>query len=233
MGLAELHFYYLNHEYNSNNYMLNGTFFNMPLALNSSLFPYNSNPFNTNNSFWNLRLPSWESLELPRLSFIDNNHTVIGNVHTNGCFDTFHRTTSFSPQKVTDNKFSNYDASKGNCLAQTALNNTNGNFTGYCARYVKNAIQEAGLGNYTWGHAYQLASDLRKNPNFKEISTDNLDLKNLPAGCVLVYDRGVAGYSSKYGHTEITIGDGRAVSDGITKNLHKKPSSIFMPFCVA
>ena len=45
----------------------------------------------------------------------------------------------------------------------------------------------------------------------------------------MVYDKGVQGYSASYGHTEITTGDGRAVSDGITNNLYKKPSSIFIP----
>ena len=67
------------------------------------------------------------------------------------------------------------------------------------------------------------------NKNFKEISTSKIDVKDLPAGCVLVYNRGSQGYSSEYGHTEITTGDGRAVSDGITKHLFKKPDAIFVP----
>ena len=74
-----------------------------------------------------------------------------------------------------------------------------------------------------------MPSILRNNKNFKEIPVDTVNVKDLPAGCVLVYDKGSQGYSRKYGHTEITTGDGRAVSDGITKNLYKKPSAIFMP----
>ena len=70
---------------------------------------------------------------------------------------------------------------------------------------------------------------LKNNKNFKEISPEGIDVGKLPAGCVLVYDKGVEGYSKRYGHTEITTGDGRAVSDGITKNLCKKPSAIFIP----
>ena len=70
---------------------------------------------------------------------------------------------------------------------------------------------------------------LRKNKKFKEISPSEVNVEDLPAGCILVYNKGVQGYSPKYGHTEITTGDGRAVSDGITNNLYKTPSSIFVP----
>ena len=124
--------------------------------------------------------------------------------------------------------FSGYDASAGEKLAKTALRKAVG-WTGYCARYVKKAIEKAGLGSYESGHAFQMSSILRKNKNFKEISPDAVDVSKLPAGCILVYGKGKSGYSSSYGHTEITTGDGRAVSDGITKNLHKKPTAIFMP----
>jgi len=122
----------------------------------------------------------------------------------------------------------NYDAKAGEKLAKTALKNQIG-FDNKCATYVKNAIQECGLGTYENGHGYQMAGILRKNSNFKEISPSSINVKDLPAGCVLVYGKGVAGYSSEYGHTEITTGDGRAVSDGITKNLRKTPSAIFVP----
>ena len=124
--------------------------------------------------------------------------------------------------------FDNYDADAGKRLAKTALNKAVG-WTGYCARYVKTAIEKAGLGAYEYGHAFQMPSILRRNKNFKEISVESVDVRDLPAGCVLVYGKGKSGYSSSWGHTEITTGDGRAVSDGITKNLHKTPSAIFMP----
>ena len=74
-----------------------------------------------------------------------------------------------------------------------------------------------------------MSNILRKNKNFKEISPSKVNVEDLPAGCVIVYNKGVQGYSPEYGHTEITTGDGRAVSDGITQNLHKTPSAIFVP----
>ena len=73
-----------------------------------------------------------------------------------------------------------------------------------------------------------MSNILANNPNFKKLSSNNVNVKELPAGCVLVYDKGAQGYSKEYGHVEITTGDGRGVSDGITQNL-RKPSAIFIP----
>ena len=120
-----------------------------------------------------------------------------------------------------------YDKTKGDKLANTAAKNTVG-FTHQCATYVKNAIQNSGLGAYEYGDAYECANILKRNKNFKEISTKGLDLSTLPAGCVLVYDKGVAGYSSKYGHTEITLGNGQAASDGVTNNI-RQGARVFVP----
>ena len=121
-----------------------------------------------------------------------------------------------------------YSAKKGWELAKKAVSGAVG-FIGKCARYVKNAISKAGLGKYEYGNACDMVSIMRRNKNFKEINPNGVDLKKLPAGCVLVYGKGVAGYSKKYGHTEITTGNGKAVSDGVTQNLHRKPTAIFMP----
>jgi hypothetical protein len=139
-----------------------------------------------------------------------------------------------------------YNADKGSKLAEVAMHNAGyvidsntkkitsqtkdpDEFTSYCTRYVKAAIRDAGLGDYYGaGSAYQMTSYLRNNDNFKEIASST-PLKDIPAGSILVYDRGVAGYSSEHGHIEIKTDDGRAVSDGITDNLYKRPSHIFMP----
>lgn len=121
-----------------------------------------------------------------------------------------------------------YNSQKGYELAENAASNARG-FTGNCARYVKTAIANTGLGEYKSGNACDMIGILRQNKQFKEISPNGVDLKKLPAGCVLVYGAGVGGYSSKYGHTEITTGNGKAISDGVTNNLYKTPTSIFMP----
>lgn len=159
-----------------------------------------------------------------------------GNNNFNFDFNLFDKDQSIKPSSYSiDNKTRNfssfksfgYDASKGERLASIARKNATG-FSGYCATYAKRDIAEAGLGKYEPGHAFQCDDILRRNPNFKEISTAGLDLKTLPAGCVLVYERGVAGYSNMYGHIEITDGKGYACSDGVTSKI-RPGAKVFIP----
>lgn len=122
-----------------------------------------------------------------------------------------------------------YNEAKAQKLS-TAIGKTSseGGFDGYCARHVKNAIQNAGLGAYKNGHAYQMPQILAGNKNFKEVSTKGLNLSNLPAGCILVYDKNNSNYSGKYGHTEITLGDGTAAAGGITHNI-REGARVYVP----
>lgn len=124
-----------------------------------------------------------------------------------------------------------YDKEKGNLLAQKVVSGIPANRnSALCAKYTKLAIQNAGLGQYISGHAYECADILRNNSNFKEIKVSGNQLSKLPAGCIIVYDRGAANYSSQYGHIEISLGDGRAASDYINSNI--KPSDnvhVFVP----
>lgn len=204
--------------------MLNFTNFNYNFNLNidfDALFQqFNASFFNISNNtiFWgeNIYYP-------PQNNYINTKNT--DNYEKQEHYDNSKKITEVTKS---DSIFSNYNVAAGKKLANIALNDSVG-FTKKCATYVKKAINKANLGNYQQGHAYQMTNILKNNKNFEEISVENVDVKSLPAGCVLVYDKGVNGYSSKYGHTEITTGDGRAVSDGITNNLYKKPSAIFMP----
>lgn len=122
-----------------------------------------------------------------------------------------------------------YNKSKGLNLAQEVLKDVKPRSTGYCATYVKSAIQDAGLGSYVSGHAYQLPSILKNNKNFKEVHVAASDLNKLPAGCVIAYDKGAANYSKTYGHCEITLGNGKAASDFITNNLRAANARVFVP----
>lgn len=201
--------------------------------------------FNTNTQY-NFQLPksnisTTNSDFTPTLNYYNfsagnNVFTLFNNKFANQNKQTNTNTNNNSTTKTIDtntNKASTsleqvgYDANKGEKLAYTASKNAVG-FTKHCATYVKNAIQSSGLGAYEYGDAYECANILERNKNFKEISTNGLDLSTLPAGCVLVYDKGVAGYSSKYGHTEITLGNGQAVSDGVTNNI-RQGARVFVP----
>ena len=137
--------------------------------------------------------------------------------------------TNFS--STNNNKISfkdaDYNKQKGEKLAKTVRRNAVG-FQGDCAKYVRIALEQSGLGTGERGDGYEYAGILSRNENFKEISTSGINLSNLPAGCVLVYNRGTSGYSRQYGHVEITLGNGKAVSDGITNNI-RKGARVFVP----
>ena len=207
--------------------------FNWGFGMNNWFMPsfsYNVNPFfDSSFMFPNFQMPTFSFM--PSIWSYAPSYSYSSNYQFTPLFTTSY-TNNLEPQNVdseiktkpqttvTQNGsvLSGYNASAGKRLANIALNNSVG-WTGYCARHVKNAISAANLGSYQSGHAYQMPSILRNNKNFKEIPAQDVNVKDLPAGCVLVYNRGSQGYSQEYGHTEITTGDGRAVSDGITKNL--------------
>ncbi len=200
--------------------------------------------FNTNIQY-NFQLPKTNNLTStynfnPTLNYSNfsssnNLFTIYNNqfANKNKLKPTYNYSTKSSIKPINTNKISTtledagYDKTKGEKLANTAAKNAVG-FTKQCATYVKNAIQKSGLGAYEYGDAYECANILERNKNFKEISTKGLDLSSLPAGCVLVYGKKVAGYSSKYGHIEITLGNGQAVSDGITNNI-RQGARVFVP----
>ena len=218
----------------SNWFMPNLSFPNFNFSFNN-IFSFNNYHSISMNNWFMPNFNNYPPMYMPT-SLFDYNNPVkkdklvdISNVNT----DTFKKSSikkDFSKNKLF---FEGYNSEKGKKLADIAKRNST-DWTGFCATYVKTAIEQAGLGEYKLGHAYKMTKILRKNPNFKEISPDNVNLKNLPEGCVLVYGKGTEGYSKKYGHTEITFidektGVTKAASDGITKNLYKKPTSIFIP----
>lgn len=123
-----------------------------------------------------------------------------------------------------------YNQEKGIKLANKAIAGLRTAQKGYCARAVKSAISDAGLGAYESGNASDIPEILRKNSNFKEVKVKGSDLAKLPAGCVIAYDKGAAGYSRQYGHVEIKGEGNQAISFFVNDNI--KPSdnvTVFVP----
>lgn len=206
----------------------NSKFYNPYSYLNN----LNTNNFSYTNPFA-VSTPVTNTAYNGSTDFFDKLINYTPTFSYNGNVSSSYRSNNYSTNIINANNNSNwrslgYNAAAGSRLANYAMNHRAG-FTGYCAKYVKNAIAATGLGRYERGHAYQMASILRRNKNFREISPNSVNVNNLPAGCILVYGRGVSGYSSQYGHVEITTGDGRAVSDGVTDSLRSRPTAIFMP----
>ncbi len=172
------------------------------------------------------------SFDFSNLNIFDNSNFSWNNNLSIG--DSFTRTTNKLKPNTSGLKLEGYNATTGQKLAKIAMDRRQADRwssikgTGKCATYTKKAIEAAGMGSYVMGDGYQMTGILSKNKNFKQISPNGIDVKDLPAGCVLVYDKGVSGYNKQYGHTEITTGDGRGVSQAITYNV-RKPSAIFIP----
>lgn len=120
----------------------------------------------------------------------------------------------------------NYDTQKGKLLTQDILGHIENKSTGWCAKYVKNSLARTGLGNYEKGDAYQCADILAHNSNFKEINVKGNDLKSLPEGCIIVYNRN---QNSKYGHIEVSLGNGEAASDFRGKINPSNDVRVFAP----
>lgn len=116
-----------------------------------------------------------------------------------------------------------YNKAKGEALARNALAGLPSTppKTPLCARYVKNAIVNTGLGSYINGNGEQTKYMLRQNLNFKEVKVKGEDLTKLPAGSVIVYDafdKGTYPDGTPYqigenGHVYLALGNGKGASD--------------------
>ncbi len=105
-----------------------------------------------------------------------------------------------------------------------------------CAKYVKEAVEDCGLGEYIKGNGAHCKYVFRANPKFKEIKSK--DFSTLPAGSVIVYQAGdkvkfkdgTAGTIGKDGHVTISLGDGRACSDIIEDEIaYSSKANTFIP----
>lgn len=105
------------------------------------------------------------------------------------------------------------DTPGGNQLASRARSiATSRNTTGKCYSAVADAV-DAEVGRFLYGaSAYMAADQLDAHPSFKEINVSSSQLRDLPAGAVVVWGRtGV----SPHGHISIALGDGREASDHV------------------
>lgn len=105
-----------------------------------------------------------------------------------------------------------------------------------CAKYVKKAIQDCGLGEYVKGNAAYCKNIFRANPNFKEVKYK--DFSKLPTGTLVVYDAfdkvtfqdGKEGKIGKHGHTLIALKDGKGCSDIIENEIaYSSKAHTFIP----
>lgn len=98
---------------------------------------------------------------------------------------------------------------------------------GYCYRGVKHHLRQIGV-NLTGGSAYQAADQLARSGRFREVQVPRSQLRSLPAGAVVVWNRG---NGRRHGHISIAMGDGREASDRVRRQITNYPNSfrVFVP----
>ena len=114
----------------------------------------------------------------------------------------------------------------GAALAKDAAANANGP-GGYCYKWVGQALRRHGV-NVSGASAYMGADQLAKNPKFREVKVNPQDLGKLPAGAVVVWNKGPG---HPHGHISIALGNGKEASDKIRNQITNYGTSVrvFLP----
>lgn len=114
----------------------------------------------------------------------------------------------------------------GKSLAKYAGENANGP-GGYCYKWVGKALAKHGV-NVHGASAYMAADQLAKSDKFREVSVQPKDLAKLPAGAVVVWNKG-AGHP--HGHISIALGNGKEASDKLRTQITNYGTSVrvFLP----
>ncbi|MFN8612330.1 MAG: hypothetical protein U0931_32590 [Vulcanimicrobiota bacterium] len=117
----------------------------------------------------------------------------------------------------------------GSKLAEIARTEaSNGDSSGgLCYRDVGRDLAKVGI-NVSGASAYMAADQLARNPKVKEVKVSQADLPKLPAGAIVVWDKG-AGH--EHGHISIATGDGKEASDLMRNQITNYGTSfrVFMP----
>ncbi len=81
---------------------------------------------------------------------------------------------------------------------------------GLCFRGVKHHLRQVGV-NLHGGSAFMAADQLARHPRFQEIRVSRDQLRSLPAGAIVVWDKDPSNRSRNGGkeHGHISIADGR------------------------
>ena len=90
------------------------------------------------------------------------------------------------------------------------------NTSGLCLKGVNDTMQAMGLPVHREAAAWMAVDDFQKNPKFKEVKIAKDQLKSLPAGAVVIWDKGAG---LPYGHISVALGGGREASSKVREQL--------------
>lgn len=189
------------------------SFFLFPDSLNIGKtmykpFDFTYNPFLFNDFYSSLML--FDLFARSKVTPAQKAETITTNFNTN---------TSLASLKNV------YSAEMGNTFANIAHKNARSiGTTGWCLRGVQKALERAGLhrGGSMGASAYQAVGNLSNNKNFKQVQVTRNDLKDLPAGCIIVWAK-----TSKnpHGHIAVTLGNGKEASDHVQSLITNRNAS--------
>lgn len=160
--------------------------------------------------------------------------------------DIFDRYDSSINTEIYSDKFSNkkdlaqlqkvYNPQLSKKLASIAHQNADRTSTlGWCAKGVMDSLQISGLdkkGETRVAAAWMAVDTLSNSKNFQRVNIESRkDLQNLPAGCIVVWNKGEG---HPYGHITVTLGNNKAASDHIedfdrTVKTHPQEFAVFIP----
>lgn len=121
-----------------------------------------------------------------------------------------------------------YDEAAALRLARNAKNRSLGYFTGWCYSYVADAMEMTGFIRrdqwYSLGIGVNAAADFaawaNRNPGTlrSQLKLAKMETparaSDLPMGAIVVYNRGVCGFSGRSGHIEVKVAPNLLCSDG-------------------
>ena len=141
--------------------------------------------------------------------------------------------------KASSSSLSGYSSTRANKLANEALREDGHPAGGWCAREVSNSVEWSGIipNGVTWyrNNAIDISEYMAANTGYDDkvgFRQVNVGVNSIPKGSIIGWRRGQCGYSSKYGHIEISVDStsSRACSDfcGSIKKTCGTPY-VFMP----
>lgn len=98
---------------------------------------------------------------------------------------------------------------------------------GLCYRDVGRSLAKIGI-QVSGASAYMAADQLARNPKVQEVKVGREELTRLPAGAIVVWDRGKG---HVHGHISIATGDGKEASDLMRNQITNYGTAfrVFMP----
>lgn len=101
------------------------------------------------------------------------------------------------------------------------------NTPGLCLKGVNDTMEAMGMPVQREASAYMALDNFQNNKRFQEIKVSKDQLKSLPAGAVVIWDKGPG---LPHGHISVSLGDGREASSTVRNQLNLKTNfHVFVP----